>query len=130
MMIDKEARYLPTHEWAKKGPGKLFTVGLTAYAIAQLGDIVYLELPQAGKELKKGDVFGVIESVKSASDMYAPVSGTVAAANTAVPDNPDMLKTEAYGKAWMIQIEPADAAEFDSLMDAAAYETFLQTEPH
>lgn len=130
MMIDKEARYLPTHEWAKKGPGKLFTVGLTAYAVEQLGDIVYLELPQVGKELKKGDVFGVIESVKSASDMYAPVGGKVAAVNTAVPDNPDMLKTEAYGNAWMIQIEPANAAEFDSLMDAATYEIFLQTESH
>jgi glycine cleavage system H protein len=130
MMIDKQARYLATHEWAKQGPGNLITVGLTAYAIEQLGDIVYLELPQVGKVLNKGDVFGVIESVKSASDMYSPVSGKVAAINVGLPDNPDLLKTEAYGKAWMIQIEPADCAEFGSLMDADAYEKFLQTEAH
>jgi glycine cleavage system H protein len=76
MMVDKEARYLQTHEWVKKGPGKNMTIGLTAFAIEQLGEIVYMELPQAGKVLKKGDVFGIIESVKSASDMYSPVSGS------------------------------------------------------
>jgi glycine cleavage system H protein len=130
MMVDKDARYLQTHEWAKKSPGKNMTIGLTAFAIEQLGDIVYMELPQVGKVLKKGDVFGVIESVKSASDMYSPVSGKVVEANTEVPDNPDMLKTEAYGKAWLIRVEPANPAEFDSLMDSAAYEKFLQTEAH
>jgi glycine cleavage system H protein len=130
MMVDKDARYLQTHEWVKKGPGKNMTLGLTAFAIEQLGDIVYMELPQVGKVLKKGDVFGVIESVKSASDMYSPVSGKVVEANTDVPDNPDMLKTEAYGKAWLVRVEPANAAEFDGLMDAAAYEKFLQTEAH
>jgi glycine cleavage system H protein len=130
MMVDKQARYLQTHEWAKKGPGSSMTVGLTAYAIEQLGDIVYLELPQVGKTLNKGDVFGVIESVKSASDMYSPVSGKVVAVNAGLPDNPDLLKTEAYGKAWMIQVEPSNAAEFDGLMDAEAYEKFLETEAH
>jgi glycine cleavage system H protein len=130
MMIDKQARYLQTHEWVRKGPGKAYTVGLTAYAIEQLGDIVYLELPQVGKELQKGDIFGVIESVKSASDMYIPMGGKVTAVNTDVPDNPDMLKAEPYGKAWMIQIEASNPAEFDGLMDAAAYEKFLETEAH
>ena len=130
MMVDKEARYLQTHEWVKKGPGKNMTIGLTSFAIEQLGDIVYMELPQVGKVLKKGDVFGVVESVKSASDMYSPVSGKVVEINTEVPDNPDMLKTEAYGKAWLIRVEPANVAEFDGLMDATAYEKFLQTEAH
>jgi glycine cleavage system H protein len=130
MMVDKEARYLQTHEWIKKGPAKSMTIGLTAFAIEQLGDIVYMELPQTGKVLKKGDVFGIIESVKSASDMYSPVGGKVVEVNMVVPDNPDLLKTEAYGKAWLIRIEPANPAEFDSLMDAAAYEKFLQTEAH
>jgi glycine cleavage system H protein len=130
MMVDKDARYLQTHEWVKKGPGKNMTIGLTSFAIEQLGDIVYMELPQVGKVLKKGDVFGVVESVKSASDMYSPVSGKVVEANTEVPDNPDMLKTEAYGKAWLIRVEPSSPAEFDGLMDPAAYEKFLQTEAH
>jgi glycine cleavage system H protein len=130
MMVDKDARYLQTHEWVKKGPGKNMTIGLTAFAIEQLGDIVYMELPQVGKVLKKGDVFGIIESVKSASDMYSPVGGKVVEINTEVPDNPDLLKTEAYGKAWLIRVEPSNAAEFEGLMDAAAYEKFLQTEAH
>ncbi|MBC8378063.1 MAG: hypothetical protein H8E62_02720 [Planctomycetes bacterium] len=80
MMIDPEARYLKSHEWAKKD-GAVIAVGLTAYAIEQLGDIVYMELPEVGKELAAGDAFGIIESVKSASDMYAPIGGMVVAVN-------------------------------------------------
>lgn len=127
MMIDPEARYLKTHEWAKKD-GDLFVVGLTAYALEQLGDIVYMELPEAGKTLAKGDPFGVVESVKSASDMYAPLSGTVAAVNEQVPDSPDMLKSDAYGAGWLIKIQAGDASEFENLMDADAYRKFLETE--
>jgi glycine cleavage system H protein len=130
MMVDKQARYLQTHEWVKKGPAKNMTIGLTAFAIEQLGDIVYMELPAVGKVLKKGDIFGIIESVKSASDMYSPVSGKVVEVNSVVPDNPDMLKTQAYGDAWLIRVEPSAPAEFDSLMDPDAYEKFLQTEAH
>ncbi len=126
-MIDRQALYLSTHEWAKKGPKSLITVGLSAYAIEQLGEIISLELPQVGKNLHQGDVFGVIQSVKSAVEMCVPVSGKVAVVNAGLSDNPDLLKTEAYGKAWMIQIEPVSPAEFDSLMDAEAYEKFLQT---
>lgn len=127
MMIDLQARYLPTHEWAKKGPGSLITVGLSAYAIEQLGEIISLELPQVGNVLNRGDIFGVIHSVKSAAELCVPVSGKVAAVNAGLPDNPDLLKTEAYGKAWMIQIEPSNPAEFDGLMDGEAYAKFLQT---
>jgi glycine cleavage system H protein len=130
MMVDKQARYLQTHERVKKGPAKNMTIGLTAFAIEQLGDIVYMELPQVGKVLKKGDIFGIIESVKSASDMYSPVGGKVVEINAVVPDNPDMLKTQAYGDAWLIRVEPSAPAEFDGLMDADAYEKFLQTEAH
>lgn len=128
MMIDKEARYLESHEWAKPQGGNVFTVGLTAYAIEQLGDIVYMELPEAGTEVTAGEPFGIIESVKSASDMYAPVSGTVVEANTDIPDNPDILKSDAYDTGWMIKIEASDADEFDDLMDSAAYKKFLETE--
>jgi glycine cleavage system H protein len=127
MMIDPDARYLKTHEWAKKD-GNLIAVGLTAYAIEQLGDIVYLELPEVGQTLKQGDMFGVVESVKSASDMYAPVSGTVVQANAAACDNPDSLKQDPYDAGWLIKIDPSDIAELDGLMDAEAYRKFLETE--
>jgi len=128
MMIDKDARYLESHEWAKQQGGNVFTVGLTAYAIEQLGDIVYMELPEAGTEVTAGQPFGIVESVKSASDMYAPVSGTVVEANTDIPDNPDALKSDAYDAGWMIKIEASDPPEFEDLMDDAAYRKFLETE--
>mgnify|MGYP000160518774 CR=1 FL=1 len=127
MMIDPDARYLKSHEWAKKD-GNRIAVGLTAYAIEQLGDIVYLELPEVGRTLKQGEMFGVIESVKSASDMYAPVGGKVVEVNASACDNPDSLKQDAYGAGWLMKIEPTDPAELDGLMDAAAYRTFLETE--
>ena len=127
MMIDEKARYLKTHEWIKP-EGDVYAVGLTAYAIEQLGDIVYMELPEVGKELGRGDAFGIVESVKSASDMYAPIAGKVTAANTEIPDNPDILKTDAYDKGWLIKIEAADAGQLDDLMDADAYRKFLETE--
>ena len=128
MMIDKNARYLESHEWAKQQGGNVFTVGLTAYAIEQLGDIVYMELPEAGTVVIAGESCGIIESVKSASDMYAPVSGTVVEANTDIPDNPDILKTDAYEDGWMIKIEASDPSEFEALMDDASYKKFLETE--
>ncbi|MHC4525621.1 MAG: glycine cleavage system protein GcvH [Planctomycetota bacterium] len=128
MMIDADARYLQSHEWVKKTDGNVFTVGLSAYAIEQLGDIVYMELPEAGAEFAAGDAFGVVESVKSASDMYMPIGGKVVEVNESVPDGPDVLKTDAYGAGWMIKIEASDPSEFDALMDEAAYKKFLETE--
>lgn len=128
MLIDPQARYLKTHEWAKKQSGTVYTVGLTAYAIEQLGDIVYMELPEVGRELAAGQPFGIVESVKSASDMYTPLSGRVAAVNTDIPDNPDALKQDAYDKGWLIKIEASNPAEFDGLMDAEAYRRFLESE--
>jgi glycine cleavage system H protein len=128
MMIDADARYMKSHEWAKKESGKVFVVGLTAYAIEQLGDIVYMELPEVGRQLNKEESFGVVESVKSASDMYAPLSGKVIDINKTVPDNPDILKTDAYQKGWLIKIEASNPAEFDGLMDEKAYRAYLETE--
>lgn len=128
MMIDSDARYLESHEWIKKVEGDLFAVGLSAYAIEQLGDIVYMELPEAGSEFKKGDSFGVVESVKSAADMYMPISGKVIEANAAVPDGPDILKTDAYDQGWLIRIEAVDPTQCNTLMDEAAYRKFLETE--
>ncbi len=127
MMIDEAARYLKTHEWIKPD-GDGYAIGLTAYAIEQLGDIVYMELPEVGKELAQGDVFGIVESVKSASDLYMPIGGTVTQVHQEVPDSPDIIKADAYGQGWLIKIEASDAGQLDALMDAAAYRAFLETE--
>lgn len=128
MMFDADARYLQSHEWAKKENGNVFTVGLSSYAIEQLGDIVYMELPEAGSEFKKDEPFGIVESVKSASDMYAPLSGKIVESNIGIIDNPDILKKDAYNEGWFIKIEVSDVSEFESLMDEAAYRQFLETE--
>ncbi len=128
MMVDADARYLKSHEWVKKQDGNVYSVGLSAYALEQLGDIVYIELPAVGKELKKEEMFGVIESVKSAADMYTPISGKIVAVNADVPDNPDMLSKDAYDAGWLMRVEATDPAELDTLMDAAAYQQFLETE--
>lgn len=128
MMVDAEARYLKSHEWVKEQDGNVFSVGLSAYALEQLGDIVYVELPDSGTELKKDEPFGVIESVKSAADMYMPISGKIMEVNTDIPDNPDTLSKDAYGAGWLVRVEAADSAELDTLMDAPAYQQFLETE--
>ena len=128
MMVDADARYLKSHEWVKKKDGNIFSVGLSAYALEQLGDIVYVELPAVGGALKKEEMFGVIESVKSAADMYTPISGKIVEVNADVPDNPDMLSKDAYGAGWLMRVEATAPAELDALMDATAYEKFLETE--
>jgi glycine cleavage system H protein len=103
-------------------------VGLSAYALEQLGDIVYIELPQVGTEYNKEDAFGVIESVKTASDLYIPLTGKVVQVNEELPDNPDILSKDAYGAGWLIKVEASDPAELETLLDAAAYKKFLETE--
>ena len=128
-MIDKDARYLESHEWAKIGEGGIVSVGLSSYAIEQLGDIVYLELPTVGTTLTKGQTFGIVESVKAASDMYAPVSGQVIEVNGDIQDNPDILKADAYEQGWFIKIETESTTEFESLMDAAEYEQLINSQP-
>ena len=128
MMVDADARYLESHEWVKKQEGNVFSVGLSAYALEQLGDIVYMELPEVGGELKKEDIFGVVESVKSVADMYMPISGKIVEVHADIPDNPDMLSKDAYGAGWLIMVEAIAPAELDALMDAASYQQFLETE--
>jgi len=127
-MIDEEARYLKTHEWARPEEDDIFAVGLSSYAIEQLGDIVYMELPKTGDVLEKGAVFGVVESVKAASDMYMPIAGEIVDVNDAIPDNPDLLKEDAYEEGWLIKVRAADPKDFEDLMDAGAYRKFLETE--
>ena len=127
MMVDSQARYVRSHEWARKD-GALVAVGLSAYAVLQLGKIVYIELLEVGKVLRQGEVFGSIESVKAVVELSAPVGGRVVEVNAAVPDDPDALAKDAYQKGWMIKLEPADMVEYDGLLDADAYREFLQTQ--
>lgn len=127
-MIDPEARYLRTHEWAKAEGKGIFAVGLSSYALEQLGDIVYMELPEEGETVEQGGTFGVVESVKAASDLYAPLGGEILEVNRAAADNPDMLKEDPYEEGWLIKIKASNPSEFEDLMDAKEYKQFLETE--
>ncbi len=112
------------HEWIKVD-GKIGTVGITQYAQAQLGDIVFVEVPAAGKALSAGGEAAVVESVKAASEVYTPVSGTVKEGNAALPDAPQTVNEDPQGAGWFFKIELSNAAELDGLMDQAAYETYV-----
>lgn len=122
MNIDKNARYLASHEWARKDGAKV-VVGISDHAQEALGDIVFVELPEVGKVLKKGDTFGVVESVKAASDVYLPMSGKVVAVNEALAGDPALVNKEPYTGGWFVKIEPSNPAEWDTLLTPAAYET-------
>ena len=126
-MFPKEYRYAETHEWAKLEQGKnIATVGITDFAVEQLGDIVYLELPKVGDKVEKGKPFGMVESVKATSDLYAPVSGQVAEVNSGISDSLETFKSDPYGQAWLIKIKTAGTQDFESLMDAETYEKQLE----
>lgn len=119
-MYPKELRYSKEHEWAKV-EGKRVRIGITKFAADRLSDVVYIELPQVGTDVSYMQPFGVVESVKAVSDLYAPVSGKIVEINRAVIEKPEMINTDPYGEAWMIVVEPRDTAELGQLMDAAAY---------
>jgi glycine cleavage system H protein len=115
-----ELKYTHDHEWLK-AQGSSWRVGITQFAVDQLGDITLVDLPKEGDQVTKGQRFGTVESVKSVSDLYAPVSGRVVAINAALKDSPEDVNGDPYGKGWMIEVEANDKAEVDELMDAAAY---------
>src|SRR5512138_2734208 len=115
-----ELRYTPDHEWLR-AQGKAWRVGITQFAVDQLGDITLVDLPKEGDQVTKGQRFGTVESVKSVRDLYAPVSGRVTAVNAALKDAPEDVNAEPYGKGWMIELEPTEKSEIDELMDADAY---------
>jgi glycine cleavage system H protein len=117
-------RFTKEHEWVDL-VGDVATIGITAYAAEQLGDVVFVELPEAGKAIKAGEPLAVVESVKAASDVFAPVSGEVAAANEALGGNPQTVNDQPEGAGWFVKIKVADPAQLDALMDRAGYETFL-----
>ena len=126
-MIEQGLKYTESHEWIK-AEGDVATVGLSDVALELLGDIVYVELPEVGQAVTKGEPFGVIESVKAASDMYAPVSGKVAEVNKVVEEDFELLKAEAYTGGWMIKIKMSDAAQLDALLDADKYKEIAEQE--
>jgi glycine cleavage system H protein len=119
-------RFTKDHEWVD-AQGDVATLGITAYAAAQLGDVVFVELPSVGKALKAGDAFAVVESVKAASDVYAPVSGEVVEVNAGLPDAPETVNAEPEKDGWFARIKLANPAELDALMDRAAYDQFVST---
>ena len=121
MKLPKELRYTESHEWLRRESDGTFSVGITDHAQEQLGDIVFVEAPQVGRKVKAGEAVGVVESVKAASDIYAPVSGEVVAVNAGLPAAPEKVNEDAFA-AWMYRIKPDDAAAADQLLDAAAYE--------
>ena len=125
--IDTTARYQKTHEWARPS-GSEVVVGITDHAQEELSDLVFVELPRVGAKLNKGDVFGVVESVKAASDLYLPVAGTITATNTALEKTPETINKDAFGEGWLIKIKPDNPADLDTLLDAQAYEQFLKEE--
>lgn len=119
-------RFTKDHEWIKV-EGGLATIGVTAYAAEQLGDVVFVELPPVGKSVAEGEGLAVVESVKAASDVYAPVSGEVFAANDALSNTPETVNQDPEGSGWFVKLKLADANQVDALMDRDAYETFLAT---
>jgi glycine cleavage system H protein len=119
-------RFTKDHEWVEVA-GEVATIGVTAYAAGQLGDVVFVELPAVGKAVKAGDPFAVVESVKAASDVYAPVSGQVVAANEELAGSPDTVNAEPEAAGWFARVKLSNPAEVEALMDRGAYETFLET---
>jgi glycine cleavage system H protein len=119
--IPAELRYAKSHEWTRLESDGTVTVGITDYAQNSLGDITYVQVPKIGATLKAGDTFGVVESVKAASDLYAPIAGTVTAVNTALESAPETVNKAPYTDGWMLKLKPSDPAATKGLMDAAAY---------
>jgi len=123
-----DLKYSKSHEWVRANDDGTVTIGITDHAQDQLGDLVFVEVPEQGRELQTGDACAVVESVKAASDVYAPVAGTVVAANEALADTPEAVNNDAYGDGWLIRVKLADAAALDSLMSAGDYQALVEAE--
>jgi glycine cleavage system H protein len=126
-VIPEDLRYTDQHEWVA-APAPAVRVGITDFAQDALGDIVYVQLPDAGTEVKAGESLGEIESTKSVSELYAPISGTVVARNEALGDAPDLVNTDPYGEGWLVEIRPSDASSANALLDAAAYRELTESQ--
>jgi len=126
-MYPADYRYTKDHEWIKV-EGSTGTIGITDYAQQELGDVVFVELPKIGAEIKTGQSFGTVESVKAVSEIFAPVSGKITETNPALGDAPEKINSDPHGAAWLIKVQLADPKEAQALMDSAAYETYIATQ--
>jgi len=127
MNVPEDLRYSSEHEWARRlDDGSRVRVGITDFAQDSLGDVVYVDLPAVGSAVAANEAVGELESTKSVSEMYAPVSGTVVAVNEALADSPQLLNEDPYGDGWLCEIEMSDPSELDALMDAAGYTTLTE----
>lgn len=121
-----EKRFTKDHEWVERD-GDAATVGITEYAQSSLGDIVFVELPEVGREVTEGEAIAVVESVKAASDIYAPIAGKIVEVNGRIVDDPALVNSDPQGEAWFFRIEPANAADVDALMDEGAYAALVES---
>ena len=121
-MYPEDLKYTAEHEWLKAGEEGPVRVGITDFAQDQLGDIVYVQLPDVGSKVRAGDACGELESTKSVSDLFAPVNGTVTAVNESLADQPDLVNTDPYGEGWLLDIDVEDVEEVEALMDAETYQ--------
>ncbi len=127
MNIPENLRYTKEHEWARK-EGNLIVVGITDHAQHKLGDIVFVELPAAGTQIKAGTTFGTVESVKAVSDLFAPITGEVVESNGELANAPETVNKDAHGAAWMVKVKPANPAEYDKLLSALDYKKLCEAE--
>lgn len=125
MELPEDLKYTREHEWISI-EGSVATIGITDHAQEQLGDVVFVELPSVGDRVEKADAFGVVESTKAVSDVYAPISGEVAEVNDDLPDNPELINEDPYGDGWMVKITLGDQADLDDLMTADEYRKFIE----
>lgn len=122
-----DMKFAKTHEWIRPEAGGLATVGISAYAVEALTDLVFMQLPAVGRKVKAGESIGEIESVKAVSDMYAPVSGEIVEVNAALPNQLETLGKDPYGAGWIVRIKPDDPAELANLLDRPAYEALVKS---
>jgi glycine cleavage system H protein len=128
--IPVELKYAKSHEWARINDDGSVTVGISDIAQGQLGDMVFIEVPEVGQTVTAEEACAVVESVKAASDVYAPLGGEIVEVNEDLADSPETVNNDAYGEGWIFRLEPADAGELGAMMDADAYEAFLASEDH
>lgn len=127
MKLDEKAKYQDSHEWARQ-EGELIVCGISDHAQESLSDVVYVEFPEVGDSFSQGDTFGVVESVKAASDLYMPMSGEIVAVNEALEDEPELVNSDPYGAGWMIKFKPSDPGEWDGLLSPEDYQKVAEAE--
>ncbi len=128
--VPTEYKYAATHEWARLEEDGSVVVGITDHAQGALGDVVYVELPEVGQQISAAEEAGVVESVKAASDIYAPITGTVVAINSALDDEPEKVNQDPYGEGWFFKLQPDDVVELEELLDAEGYQEVCDEEDH